>query len=97
MIISSKKGFVEKGTIKTIVTGKGFILGLIMSHEHMRTREVNIYDNYVTGINLLMKIKVSTGCSPVKLSFTGNEKVYFGIGLTVDAGDCDVFVIAETI
>ena len=98
MIINSRTGFVESGTVKTIFTGKGLVLGIMASHNQATVETFALYDSYIVdAAYLLLRVSVAVENTPVKFAFANSEKIYFENGLTVDAGDCDVFVIVETL
>ena len=60
-------------------------------------KQPNFYDHYAGGTNHLLRVNVAPENTPVYMYFVGNEKIYFENGLTVVAGNCDVFVVIETL
>ena len=97
MLINSRTGFVEAGTTKTIATSKGYILSLIISHAEGTVQTVSLYDYYTSGTNLLLRVNVAPENTPAYLPVNGNARIYFENGLTIVAGNCDVFVVVETV
>ena len=74
MIINSKAGFVEAGTTKTIATSKGFILGLIISHDESSIQAVSLYDYYTAGTNHLLRVNVAPENTPVYGTLSGTRR-----------------------
>lgn len=86
-------GHVDGGT-ETIHTGRGALLYLLVSHAESTPQTVTLYDNNTAGAPILTKVTVAPEQSPAPIRFPHKFPLRFNAGLTVDAGNCSVTLIA---
>lgn len=92
-IFSGKGGFVGAETI-TIHTGKGALIGLVVSHAEESTQVVTIYDSLSASGSIMLRLRVHPTRSPFYVWFPSKYRPRYHTGLTVAAGNCDVNVLA---
>lgn len=75
---------------KTIHTGRGAVISLIISHSEASAQTVTIYDSLVASGTQLAVFKVSPESSPRQIVFPPPYFLRFSTGLTISPGNCTV-------
>jgi hypothetical protein len=93
-ILADKRGRVA-GAARAVHTGSGYLAAVIVSHAESATQTVTFFDGHDTGGDVILVLQVASQRSPMYLAFSSRYPVRFDHGLTVDPGNCEVFVILE--
>lgn len=94
-LITDSNGYVAAGSTNTIISGRGSIIALLISHDQSSPQTVTLYDNVTASGTVLAQITVAAEQSPAWIRFADNYPLRFSDGLTVDPGThCDVQVMA---
>lgn len=81
-------------TTKTIHSGQGAVLAITASHNQPSTQTITLYDAVNTSGTVLTKIHIAPEASPAHIQYPGSLPLRFTNGLTVEAGNCDVHILA---
>lgn len=93
-IYAGTNSYVNGGTA-TIHTGRGALLALLISHSEPSAQSVTLYDSNSASGSVLAQIVVAPDRSPFYMEFPPSFPLRFSTGLTLDAGSCQVSVIAS--
>lgn len=94
-LITDRAGYVEAGSAKNIISGRGSIIAILISHSQTSAQSVTLYDGISVSGDVLVKIHVAPEQSPAWIILPDNYPLRFSNGLTVDPGDhCDVQTLA---
>lgn len=79
---------------KIIHSGDGALLAIIISHAEATTQTVTLYDGINVSSTVLATFQVAPDRSPAYVEFPDDFPLRFTDGLTVEAGNCYVNVLA---
>ena len=79
-------------TNKTIHTGKGAVIMLIVSHDESTSQTVTLYDSLTASGSTLAVFKVAPESSPQQIIYPAPYFMRFNTGLTVEPGNCTVLI-----
>lgn len=89
---AGRDSYVGGGT-RTIFTSRGKLLALLASHDKEGIQAVTVYDGAAPGGHVMLKLLLGPG-QVVYLPFPPDFPLLFENGLSVEAGECHVSLIA---
>ena len=86
--------FGKRVTAAPIITGKGLLHGLLVSHAEEDPQTVTIYDNTAASGTVLLVLYVAREQCPALLLFPRREAIPFTTGLSATYTNCELAVWA---
>jgi hypothetical protein len=96
-LVSSKDSFISSGGgAETLAVGPGLVYAVIASTDQATQETFTIYDSLAASGDILFQMTCNPNGPINQVWFPSSMTLKFSTGLTVDPGDCDVFVIYKS-
>ncbi len=77
-------------TTANVVTGAGYVRGLMVSHNQVTAQTVTLYDNTAASGTILMQFYLAPECCPFFVLWPISEAPHFTTGLSYVATNCEI-------
>jgi hypothetical protein len=96
-LICSKESFTASGADPaTLAAGFGLVYAIIASTDNAVSQTFTIYDSLAASGDILFQMTCHPSGSVNQIVFPQNMALQFSTGLTIDPGECDVFIIFKS-
>jgi len=96
-LICSKQSFTASGSSPaTLAAGFGLIYAIIASTDNAASQTFTIYDSLAAPGDILFQMTCHPSGPVNYIFFPQNMPLQFSTGLTIDPGECDVFIIFKS-
>jgi hypothetical protein len=93
-LVCSKNSFTASGADPaTLASGAGIVYAVLASTDNAASQTFTVYDSLTTSGDVLFQMTCHPSGDINQVWFPSTMPLAFSAGLTVDPGNCDVFVI----
>ena len=96
-LVCSKESFLASGASpETLAVGAGLVYAVLASTDQTTQETFTLYDSLSSSGDILFQMTCNPNGPINQVWFPSSMPLKFSTGLTLDPGDCDVFVIYKS-